>query len=182
MRKANLSARCAKMNVELGYLGRWKDLAGGQERNRLHRETSNGAWLSDVTHHLNGTKISQEEFRDNLRLRFGLIPQDIPTTCDDCGKTFLIENTLSCPKGGLVLAWQDDSAKEWEALGSQALVPSAITYKPKINSRTVQGERTRAGAPQEGGEADGGTETVGESQGGRGRTIFGAARLVGQPG
>ena len=44
-------------------------------------------------------------------------------------------------------------------------VPSAITYEPKINSRTVQGERTGAGARQEGGEADGGTD-----------------RLVGQPG
>ena len=44
-------------------------------------------------------------------------------------------------------------------------MPSAITYEPKINSRTVQGERTGAGARQEGGEADDGTD-----------------RLVGQPG
>ena len=43
--------------------------------------------------------------------------------------------------------------------------PSAITYEPKTNSRTVQGERTGAGARQEGGKADGGTD-----------------RLVGQPG
>ena len=50
------------------------------------------------------------------------------------------------PKGGLVLAQHDDAAKEWGALGVRALVPSAITYEPKINSRTVQGERTGAGA------------------------------------
>ena len=49
-------------------------------------------------------------------------------------------------KGGLVLARHDDDAKEWGALGSRALVPSAIIYKPKINSRTVHGERTGAGA------------------------------------
>ena len=66
--------------------------------------------------------------------------------------------------------------------GSRALVPSAITYKPKINSRTVQGERTRAGERQEGGEADGGTDNVGEAQGGRGRTVNRADRLVGQLG
>ena len=59
-------------------------------------------------------------------------------------------------------------------LGSRALVPSAITYKPKINSITVQGGRTRAGAWQEGGEADGGTDTVG-------RMVNGAAILLGQP-
>ena len=71
--------------------------------------------------------------------------------------------------------WHDDTAKEWGALGAQALVPSAITYKPKINSRTVQGERTGSKAWQEGGEADSGTDTVG-------RTVDGAARLVGQTG
>ena len=101
--------------------------------------------------------------------------QDIPTTCNGCGKKFLIEHTLSCPKEGLVLARNDDVAKEWGALGAQALVPRAITYEPKINSRTVQGENTGAGARKEGGEADGGTDTVG-------RTVNGAARLVGKPG
>ena len=70
------------------------------------------------------------------------MPQDIPATCDGCGKKFLIEHALSCPNGGLVLEWNDDAAKEWGALGSQALVPSAITYEPKTNSRTVKGERT----------------------------------------
>ena len=110
------------------------------------------------------------------------MPQDIPATCDGCDKKFSIEHALSCPKGGLVLARNVDTAKEWGALGSRALIPSAITYKPKINSRTVQGERTGAGARQEGREADGGTETIGKSQGGRVRTVNGAARLIGQPG
>ena len=75
----------------------------------------------------------------------------------------------------------DDAAKEWGALGSRALAPSAIIYEPKINSRTVQGEKTGAGARQEIGEVDGGTETVEEAEGGRVRTVNGAARLVGQP-
>ena len=68
------------------------------------------------------------------------------------------------------------------SLGSQDLVPSTITYKTKINSRTVQGERTGAGARQEGRESNGGADTVGAAQGGRERTVNGAARLVGQPG
>ena len=93
------------------------------------------------------------------------MPQDITATCDGCGKKFLIEHALSCLKGGLVLERHDDAAKEWGALGARALVPSAITYEPKINSRTVQGERTGAGARQEGGKADSGPD-----------------RLVGQPG
>ena len=130
---------------------RRKYLADGQERNRLHRATRNGAWLSAVPHRLNGTEFSWNKFRDNLRLRYGMIPQDIPETCGGCGKKFLIEHALSCPKRGLVLAQHDDAAKEWGALGAWALVPSAITCEPKINSRTVQEKRPGAGAQQEGG-------------------------------
>ena len=84
-----------------------------------------------------------------------------PATCNVCGKRFSIDHALSCSKGGLVLARHDDAAKEWGALGARALLPSAITYKPKINSRTVQGERIGARVRQEGGVADGGTDTVG---------------------
>ena len=50
-------------------------------------------------------------YRDNLCLIYGLMPQDIPATCDGCGKKFSIEHALSCPKGGLVLAFHYDTAK-----------------------------------------------------------------------
>ena len=103
------------------------------------------------------------------------MPQDISATCDGCGKKFSIDHALSFPKGGLVLAWHNDAAKEWGALRSRALLPSAITYGPRINSRTVQGERTGAGARQEGGQSNGGRDTVG-------RTVNGASRLVGRLG
>ena len=134
-----------------------------------------GEWLSAVPHRLNGTELSWEEFRDNIRLRYGLIPQDIPATCDGCGKKLSINHALSCPKGGLVLAHHNDDTKDWGALGARSLVPSAITYEIKINSRTVQGKRTGAGAHQDGEEAHGGTDTVGQ-------TVNGEARLIGQPG
>ena len=67
------------------------------------------------------------------------MPQDIPTTCNSCGNNLSIEHALSCPKGGLVFARHGDAAKDWDALGVWALLPSAITYEPKINSMTVQG-------------------------------------------
>ena len=152
-----------------------QEQAGRQGKNRLQRALRNGEWLSAVPHRLNGTELSWEEFWDNIFLRYGLMPQDIPATCDGCGKKFSIDYALSCPKGGLVLARNDAAAKEWSDLGARALVPSEITYEPKINSRTVKGERTGAGARQEGGEADGGTDTVG-------RTVNWAARIARQPG
>ena len=110
------------------------------------------------------------------------MPQDIPITCDGCGKRLSIKHTLSCPKSSIFLERYDDAAKKWGALGALAIVPSAITYEPKINSRTVQGERTGSGARQESGSADGGADAVGDAQGGSGRTVNGTARLVGRLG
>ena len=80
VRKASQSARRSKRIVDLSELFKQQEQAGGQEKNRLHRETRNGAWLSAVTHGLNVTELSQEEFWDYLRLRYGLMPQDIPAT------------------------------------------------------------------------------------------------------
>ena len=60
VRKASLAARRAKMYIELGELARRKEIAGGQERNRLHRATRNGALLSSVPHRINGTELSRE--------------------------------------------------------------------------------------------------------------------------
>ena len=99
------------MIVELSKLYDRQDQSVRQGKNRLHRATRNGAWLSAVPHRLNGTELSQEEFRDNLCLRYGLMPQDIPATCDGCGKKFLINHALSCPKGGLFMVRHDDAAK-----------------------------------------------------------------------
>ena len=103
--------------MELAELARQKNLFGGYERNRLHRATRNGAWLSTVPHHLKGKEFSREEFRENHCLRYGLIPQDISAACNGCGKTFSVEYALSFLNGGLVLARQDDTAKEWGSLG-----------------------------------------------------------------
>ena len=168
--------------MELADLARRKELVGGQKRKFLHRATRNGVCISSVPHRLNGTELSQEEFEDNLRLIYGLIPQDIPTTCNGCGKRFSIEHTLSLPKGSLFLEWHYDGAKEWDALGYRDLVPSDISYEPKINSRTVQRERTRARAQQDYGTANIVIDSVGESQGGSGRTVKGASVLERRPG
>ena len=178
-----MGARKERKQVDIVELARRKELAGGQERNRLHRETRNGAWLSDIPQRLNGTELSWEEFRDNLHLRHGLMPQDIPTTCEDCGDRLLIEYALSYPKGGLVMARHDDAENEWVDLGAWALIPSAITYEPKINSRTVKGERTGAGARQEGGTAEDSAVIIGESRGGggSGRTVNRASVLARRP-
>ena len=58
VRKASLAARRSKMHVKLGELARQKELAGGQEGNRIHRKTRNGVWFSYIPHRLNGREFS----------------------------------------------------------------------------------------------------------------------------
>ena len=95
VRGSSMGKRKERKHVELADLARQKELAGGQERYRLHRATVNGAWLSSVPHCLNGTELSREEFRDNIRFRYGLMLQDIPTAFDGCSRRILIEHALS---------------------------------------------------------------------------------------
>ena len=90
VRGASATARRERKHVELAELAIQKELAGDQERNLLHRATRNGACLSAVPHCLHSTELSPEEFWDNLCLRYGLMPQDIPATCNGCGKRFSI--------------------------------------------------------------------------------------------
>ena len=96
----SVGARIERKHVKLAELARQKELAGGQERNRLHRATSKWSWLSAIPHRLKGTALSREESWDNLHLRYGMMPQDIPVTYDGCGKKFLFENALSCLNWG----------------------------------------------------------------------------------
>ena len=67
-------------------------------------------------------------------------------------------------KGGIVLEWHGDDAKDRGALGSWALATSAIFYEPQFNSREVQGERSGAGALREGETAIDGTDIARETQ------------------
>ena len=93
VRKASQKVISTKMSVELAEVFRKKNRAGRQKKNRIYMATRYRAWLIAVPHHINVTELYWGELRDNLCLRYGLMPQDIPVTCDGCGKKLLIVNT-----------------------------------------------------------------------------------------
>ena len=95
---------------------------------------------------VNGTELSSKEFQDNLLIWYGIVTLEILTDYNVCGNKILLPHALSCPKVGLVMACHNSAAKELGSLAAQALTSSWISYKPKINSRTVQGERNEAGS------------------------------------
>ena len=77
--------------------------ASKAERSRLARGGMTGAWLLSVPSRLTGTELSAEEFRDSLRLRFGLVPLSLCDRCDCCGAQLTVEHALLCKTGGLAL-------------------------------------------------------------------------------
>ena len=71
---------------------------------RLKRAAKTGAWLTVLPSTVNGTELGAQEWRDDLFLRYGLEPPDLPKYCDGCHARFLTSHSLDCKKKGLVTA------------------------------------------------------------------------------
>jgi hypothetical protein len=102
------------------------------DKRRITRSAKTGSWLSSIPSSINGTDLSAEEFRDNIRLRFGLQPKALPPYCDGCGSPFTPEHAMSCRIGGLVLQRHNHIAAEWGHLCSQASLK--ISDEPLIHT------------------------------------------------
>lgn len=137
------TGRTDRVEHERGFAEARASSKGVRKQWRLKRAQAAGIWLSVVPNRLNGTELTADEFRDNIRLRYNLQPLDMPEKCDGCGETMTVEHALQCKVGGLVhIMRHDDVAKEWMYLAGQALQPSRVSHEPEINSGdTKQGQQ-----------------------------------------
>ena len=97
---------------------------------RMKRAKETGGWLNTLPSSLNGTVLSEEEFRDSLWLRFGLIPLKLPSKCDGCNQAFNVDHAMTCAKGSLILHRHNDVTAEWGEICAHALKPSAVSDEP----------------------------------------------------
>jgi hypothetical protein len=109
-------------------------------KRRVKRSQDCGAWLTVMPSQLNGTELSALEFRDALRIRFGLNPQNLPEQCDGCGARFTVDHAMQCRRGGLVIHRHDDVAGEWHQLCASSLTPSKVSDEPLIPQSRVRTE------------------------------------------
>ena len=101
-----------------------------------------GAWLSTIPDRFSSTELTNEEWFDNVAIRYGNCPANLPDQCDGCGASLTLEHGLKGKKGGLVGICHDDVHDEWAHLCSIALTDSRIVTKPAI----FYGNEMRAGA------------------------------------
>ena len=133
--KARIDSQDAKQSDAEYYLTQWGKEKPGDKR-RLERICETGCWLTAVPNRLNGTILSAEEFRDNLRLRYNLKPLEMPDLCDGCGAKMTVEHALQCKVGGLVHCRHNDVTREFGSLCKQAFTPGDVEYEPFIYSST----------------------------------------------
>ena len=71
------------------------------------RDKGVGNWLNCIPLEKQGFKMNKQQFRDSLRLRYGLKLDNLPSVCA-CGDKFSVCHSLSCKKGGFVCRRHDN--------------------------------------------------------------------------
>jgi hypothetical protein len=101
-------------------------------RRTILRAKHCGQWLSAMPSTVNGTELSSQEFRDNLLIRYGRTPGDLPTQCDGCKAKFTLQHALECKKGGLIHMRHNEIVGELMEWTAKAMSNSAVRVEPLI--------------------------------------------------
>ena len=110
------AARTSRLEGEKAFLAeRGRDDPELREQDVI--ACASGIWLSAPPSRLNGTMVTREEWRDNVRVRYNFVPEDMPQRCDGCGKPLTVEHALQCKVGGLVHIRHEDTGDELRHLG-----------------------------------------------------------------
>jgi hypothetical protein len=97
----------------------------------MRRSKETGAWwLNNLPNTLNSTVLSEEEFRDSLRLRFGISPLNSHRHVMGVGRSL----TSTTPRSARREASYYTATTEWGEMCAHALKPSAVSDEPFIHT------------------------------------------------
>ncbi|KAL7477995.1 hypothetical protein ACHAW6_003786 [Cyclotella cf. meneghiniana] len=101
-------------------------------KKRMERATTAGAWLLAIPDRFSGTELTKDEWLNNIAIRYGRRPANLPGQCDGCGNDLTLEHRLNCKRGGLIGIHHDDVHDEWAHLCDIALADLQVVIKPTI--------------------------------------------------
>ena len=84
--------------------------------------------LSTPSSAIGETILGNQEFEDAMRMRSGLLPNNLPSKCDKCSANFSVGHALTCRFGGHIHRHHDDISYELKsslaavALGNESVV------------------------------------------------------------
>ena len=107
-----------------------------KDRKHLARIPKSGDWPIILLSRWHSMLLSCDEWRDNIRLSYGMAPLGLCKSCDRCGADFTVEYVVSCKVGGLVSICHSDVRNEARALAVMVTQKSAVSYQPPIYSGT----------------------------------------------
>ena len=87
--------------------------------------------LSTPSSAIGETILGNQEFEDAMRMRSGLLPNNLPSKCDKCSANFLVGHALTCRFGGHIHRHHDDISYELKSsLAAVALGDESVRTKP----------------------------------------------------
>lgn len=90
------------------------------------------AWLNIIPTVVNGMSLLKDEFRDGLRMRYGIGLEDFPKNMMDVGN-FSVEHALACKKGGLFVGRCDKLKDKLAELATMATISNRVRDTPIKN-------------------------------------------------
>ncbi|KAL7474784.1 hypothetical protein ACHAW6_000750 [Cyclotella cf. meneghiniana] len=93
-------------------------------KKRMKCATAAGAWFLTIPDSFSGTDLTKDEWLDNVAIRYGRCPTNLPYQCDGCGARLMLEHGLSCKRGRLIGIHHNDVHNKWAHLCSIALTDS----------------------------------------------------------
>ena len=65
-------------------------------KKRMEQATAASAQLLTIPDRFSGTELTKDEWLENVAIRYGRRPADLPDHCDGCGSGLTLEHGLSC--------------------------------------------------------------------------------------
>ncbi|KAL7478680.1 hypothetical protein ACHAW6_004452 [Cyclotella cf. meneghiniana] len=100
VRAAGAAHRKIRHNREVAFHTVLMEPSPPKVKKRMEHATAADVWLSTIPDRFSGTKLTKDEWLDNVAIRYGRRPTNLPDQCDGCGASIMLEHRLAAREAG----------------------------------------------------------------------------------